>query len=463
MTKLFISYSRKDRSFAERLVGKLSELQADVWIDWEDIPPSIDWWQEIETGIEESDAFIFLLSPNSITSKVCGEEVAYAVKNGKRLIPIVVRDVDPEDTLPEISKLNWIFFHGTKSFTESFQKLDIAIHVDFEWVQLHREIQVKALKWESRKYENSFLLRGRELADAERHFHKGTKKDPAPTDLQRVYISKSRLFAVRQRRLLITISSTIVVIFLGILLYSPFRTMILKWKAKSLGDVMSIKGGEAILGDNDLAESGNALVSDVYNVNSFQIEVYEVTYERYSLCVSSKVCTSPNGVFDENEDKNRPVAHVNVEQAMEFCAWIDRRLPTDVEWERAARYIDGRRWPWGSSNPPSDNLYAALNYERINPDQMTTQDVGIATDGVSVEGVYDLIGNVWEWTCTSVTAEPNDCWSVSFDSPKSASFIIRGGGANIPPSKSIVSAYRESAAGDYSLSPFIGFRCVDAP
>jgi hypothetical protein len=65
MAKVFISYSRKDIDFAKRLTGELQKSELDFWIDWEGIPPTVDWWREIEKGIEESDAFLFLISPDS--------------------------------------------------------------------------------------------------------------------------------------------------------------------------------------------------------------------------------------------------------------------------------------------------------------------------------------------------------------------------------------------------------------
>jgi len=228
MTQLFISYSRKDKDFARKLVARFLEQQVDVWIDWEDIPPSRDWWKEIERGIEEADVFIFLVSPDSINSKVCGEEIVHAVRNGKRLIPVVVRNVSPIDTPSEISKLNWIFFQEPDVFDESFQKLDIAIHTDFEWVQAHREIQVKALKWERRNFENSFLLRGKELADVEKQFKIKVGVDPLATDLQRQYVYRSRQILDRQRRLLISVFISLLLIYTGILVWRD-RTWYRVW------------------------------------------------------------------------------------------------------------------------------------------------------------------------------------------------------------------------------------------
>src|SRR5919108_2736649 len=116
MSHIFVSYSRKDLDFAGKIVQALAENKLDTWVDWKGIPPTVDWWKEIEKGIEEADIFLFFLSPDSVKSKVCNQEIAHAVKNGKRLIPIVVRDITSEEVPPEINHLNWMFFRKTDEF-----------------------------------------------------------------------------------------------------------------------------------------------------------------------------------------------------------------------------------------------------------------------------------------------------------------------------------------------------------
>ena len=107
MAKLFVSYSRKDSVVARKLIDALKSMEQDVWVDWEDIPPAADWLEQIFRGIEGSDAFIFLLSPDSIASEVCNVEVKRAALNNKRIIPVLLRDVDTKKTNDIIRKLNW--------------------------------------------------------------------------------------------------------------------------------------------------------------------------------------------------------------------------------------------------------------------------------------------------------------------------------------------------------------------
>src|SRR6266508_1293574 len=105
MASLFISYSRKDIEVARRLTDAFKGQGLDFWIDWEGIPPTVDWWREIERGIEGADIFLFLLSPDSARSKVCKQEIEHAAKNGKRLIPVVVMDINAGDAPAELKSL----------------------------------------------------------------------------------------------------------------------------------------------------------------------------------------------------------------------------------------------------------------------------------------------------------------------------------------------------------------------
>jgi hypothetical protein len=179
----------------------------------------VDWWREIEKGIEEADTFIFLISPDSVISKVCKQEIEAAVKNGKRLIPLVVRDIKGDEAPTELSHLNWIFFREDDDFASAFDKLLTAITTDYDWVQIHRRLQVKALEWERRGFENSLLLRGKDLQEAETQLTVNASKEPYPTQLQQQFLLKSRQGADRQRRLVSVISIAAAIIMAGLAVF----------------------------------------------------------------------------------------------------------------------------------------------------------------------------------------------------------------------------------------------------
>lgn len=192
MHQLFISYSRKDTEFARKLTEHLEAEGLDAWVDWQDIPPSVDWMDEIKQGIEAADIFVFLVSPDSLVSEVCEAELAHGILNGKRIIPVIVREVEVQSVPASISHLNWIFFSRPQDvFEDAFEKLMTAIKTDFDWVQVHRRLQVKALEWERNNQEDSFLLRGKDLETAEAQLTVNVEKSPFPTQLQKLYVETS--------------------------------------------------------------------------------------------------------------------------------------------------------------------------------------------------------------------------------------------------------------------------------
>src|SRR5215216_5697956 len=137
MASLFISYSRKDIESARRLTEALQGPDLDFWIDWKDIPLTVDWRKEIQKAIEEADIFLFLLSPDSADSAVCREELDHAVQNGKRLIPIVVRDVQRDKRPASLKPLYFIYLRESDDLEPAFSNLITSINTDYAWVQAH--------------------------------------------------------------------------------------------------------------------------------------------------------------------------------------------------------------------------------------------------------------------------------------------------------------------------------------
>jgi WD40 repeat protein len=220
MAKVFVSYSRKDSIVARKLIDGLSSIEQDVWVDWEDIPPAVDWLEQILRGIEGSDAFIFLISPDSVASEVCNVEVKHAALNNRRIIPIVLRDVDPKTTIEIIRKLNWTFLREQDNFDEGLAKVKVAIELDLPWVEEHNRLQARALDWH-RKKEPSLLLRGRDLRNARNMIATATSKDPTPTELQKTYIQHS--IRSERNRMVAGIATGIAVIALAILSYRAIQ------------------------------------------------------------------------------------------------------------------------------------------------------------------------------------------------------------------------------------------------
>jgi WD40 repeat protein len=223
MSHIFISYSRNDIDFAGRIVNALAENKLDTWIDWKSIPKGEDWEQEIYRGIEEADAFLFLISLDSVKSEMCNKEIAHAVKNGKRILPIFISSADVSEvnkgfreakSREEMSRRNYLFCRdGLDDFTKAIEEIRNTIHTDYEWLKYHTKLQVKALDWERRK-DDSRLLRGKELQEAEQQLASaGSKKDPQPTDLQRQFVSNSRRAEQNRQKTITRIAVSTLIIF----------------------------------------------------------------------------------------------------------------------------------------------------------------------------------------------------------------------------------------------------------
>src|SRR5919199_3041382 len=189
---IFISYSRRDKEFVSQLCEKLTQANQKIWVDWNDIPPAEDWRQEIYWGIEAANNFAFIISANSTSSVVCGEELDHAIKHGKRLVPIVRQDVGYDNVHPELARINWIFFRENDDFDGAFRKLISAIETDLSYVREHTHLLVQAGEWEKEGRNKSYLLQGSELNKAEQWLAEGESKQPQATALHREYIKTSR-------------------------------------------------------------------------------------------------------------------------------------------------------------------------------------------------------------------------------------------------------------------------------
>ncbi|MBX7097913.1 MAG: formylglycine-generating enzyme family protein, partial [Myxococcaceae bacterium] len=140
--------------------------------------------------------------------------------------------------------------------------------------------------------------------------------------------------------------------------------------------------------------TGDADEKPVHEVtlSRFEIDRTEVTQAAYGACVTAGSCTAPSANFDPVGRAAFPVVNVSWAQAQAFCAFLGKRLPTEAEWEKAARGPDGGTYPWGEAAPT-----CALATTSGCGDG-GAQPVGQLPAGQSPYGVLDLAGNVWEFT-----------------------------------------------------------------
>lgn len=164
-------------------------------------------------------------------------------------------------------------------------------------------------------------------------------------------------------------------------------------------NMVRISGGEVTLGDPSQPDEPVRRVV----VKPFRIDKYEVTNEQYAVYATLQGLDVPH-VWEEikRNGARLPVINVSYTDAEGFARWAGKRLPTEDEWERAARWIDGKKFPWGASFVGSDLRFRAncREYASANKGVFQRLPVGSFPEGRSPEDVYDLAGNVWEWTST---------------------------------------------------------------
>lgn len=201
---VFISYSRKDQEFVSNLEEALERDERRTWVDHGEVMPGEDWHIAIYSGIEAADNFVFVISPDSLNSKVCADELDHAITHNKRLVLILHREVDGRALPTPLAKLNWIFFRERDEFKSAFQTLCSALDTDLGHVRTHTRLLTRALEWRSRGGDSSLMLRGRDLQEAEQWLIQASaKKTSKPTQQQTAYIVASRKAETKRQRVLL--------------------------------------------------------------------------------------------------------------------------------------------------------------------------------------------------------------------------------------------------------------------
>lgn len=191
--EVFISYSRKDSDFARKLNLKLQTKGKTTWFDQESMAMGEeDFTLALYQGIRHSDNFVFILSPDSLSSKYCQSEVAYARSQNKRMLTLRQREFTEE--LPDtLARINWIDFVN-EDFDQQFKELIKAIDIDRDYVHQHTLWQQRALEWQDNENNDDFLLNKSACQKAVLWQQQATdnQKKPSPTSLQVDYVKTSQ-------------------------------------------------------------------------------------------------------------------------------------------------------------------------------------------------------------------------------------------------------------------------------
>jgi formylglycine-generating enzyme len=200
-------------------------------------------------------------------------------------------------------------------------------------------------------------------------------------------------------------------------------------------------------------------------LSDFWIDRTEVTVGRYRQCVAAGRCREPpyaaGGKRFDRPDF--PVVLVTWSDADTFCTWAGGRLPTEAEWERAARGLAGRRYPWGNVYNPTLSNHGKLAYDEIDADDGFAElaPVGSYPDGRTPDGIADLAGNVEEWVADWFQDYPKTSESNPRGPSTGDTRVLRGG--HYGDSRAFLRAAARGHDLQSARRPYRGFRCARSP
>lgn len=427
--KIFISYSRKDIAFADRLEAALKLRAFEVLIDRTEIYAFEDWWQRIQALITEADTIVFVLTPEAVTSDICRKEVEFAALLNKRFAPVVCKRVDDNAVPPPLRRFNYIFCDDDARFEARIDLLAEALQTDIEWVRKHTEFVALARRWElaGSPGPRGLLLRSPTLDDAERWLASRPPQGPEPTAVTRAFIAESRR-AVKQQRLRAILSIAAVTLVVWTLVVAWFERGYLQlrwdlWRHALSSDaelkpklefqecsrcpvMVVVPAGEFMMGSPDTEKDHQLNEGPQHKVTigkTFAVAKFEVTFDEWNACVDLGGCKSNYKPNDQGWGKgNRPVIDVTWEEAKEYVDWLSRltgkayRLLSEAEYEYAARAGTTTAYPWGDDIKLNGQAMANCDGCGGRWDDKQTAPVG--SFAPNQFGLYDMVGNVFEYT-----------------------------------------------------------------
>ena len=225
------------------------------------------------------------------------------------------------------------------------------------------------------------------------------------------------------------------------------------WVSNADGvELAFVAAGEFVMGEN--GDPSTSPEHEVY-LDAFWIDKYEVTNLQYAACVESGVCMMPMDTtgFTKANDYY-PVVNITWQDAKTYCEWVGRRLPTEAEWEKAARGLGELSYPWGNEKPNAD----MLNY---NKHVGNAARIGQYPDDVSPNAAMDMAGNVSEWIYDYYDSQyygSQTSWDNPIGPDGGKNRVLRGG--SWKSEAAYVLVYHRAGLNPRTWSDDIGFRCA---
>ena len=218
--KLFISYSRRDTELAEQLVSRLEEHGMEVLIDRRDLPYGEEWQKELADFIRMSDTVVWLVSPDSVASKWVNWELGELGRLSKRLVPVRVRDVDPESLPEALGRIHLLPADGVFDVDRHLAPLVDTLNTDRAWLKEATRLADRSRQWIAKDRDKGLLLYGRSLTDAETWSRaKPPAVPPIGSEILELLLHSQRA-TVRRRRQFLAGAFTLAIAGLGFALFS---------------------------------------------------------------------------------------------------------------------------------------------------------------------------------------------------------------------------------------------------
>ena len=422
--RVFLCHSSGDKLTVRELYQKLSaEGWIDVWLDEEKLIPGQDWNYEIEKALDQSDAVIVTLSTGSVTKE------GYVQKELRFVLDIAL----------EKSEGTIFILPLRLDDCERPRRLRPIESVDY-FPPESRELAYARLQ-------SSLEMRARALGIVTETAK--SKPTPVKTIQEGSEVeSKSEISQVKQQ---------------SIIRFAPGGHVIYTFGEM---EFVEVPAGKFMMGSGSQDEpSDDEKPQHTVDIpHDYFMARFPVTNAQYATYVNAKGIIHPVSGWEKKRD--HPVANVSWSDAMAYCQWLNDlrrnelpsgvvlRLPTEAEWEKAARGTDGFIYPWGNT----------FDKNKCNTDEggkNDTTSVGVySPQGDSPYGAADMVGNVWEWTHSLFEKYPYEVDDGREDEIISGDHVQRGGSfIGTDQFARSASRYRGYA----SFLDFVGFRVVIAP
>ena len=451
----FICYAHENTSFVKKLAAELQRRGVEIWLDQWAAGDSASWDGRGQKALLECSHFLLVLSPAALNSWVVRDQTLEAISQGKTIIPVICQPCQLPSMLPAARAID--FSHGP--FRQRVDQLlaDFYVIPDRPSQPLERmtppttNSRLSAWLWPGVVTLSLLVL----SAVIFFRWPRTTAEAPVviPANVEPVSLAEPVYVPTVDTFQAVDPQST------------PIKTF---RRSQDGNEMIFIPAGDFLMGSagTDPDADADEQPRHVVYLDEFWIDQVEVSNHNYRQCVEAGACSPPqlgSGLFS---GEDLPVVGVNWEQAAGYCAWAGARLPTEAEWEKAARGVDGRLFPWGDEfdgallNYCDANCVADWRDFDTDDGYRYTAPVGSYPAGASPYGVLDMSGNVWEWTADWYAADAyaRSIYKNPIGPETGLQRVIRGGSWFYPrQSLRVARRHKDVPNSGYDN---IGFRCA---